>query len=134
MDVNPTLNQGDVSRCSAAFLGVIARKQVEYLQCLSGVCVEYVRLIPTNVGFTDQTGNLRLSIEYVALSDGVAVYDNSVQVKESNTGIKEGRRLARMIGSEYPEGVILVVTAGMNHTSYVESKGRDVLTPTKHLA
>ena len=55
-------------------------------------------------------------------------------MKEGNTGIKEGQKLAKTIGSKYPEGVVLVVTAGMNYALYVESKGRDVLTSAEHLA
>lgn len=134
MGIKANFNQEDVSRRFAAFLDVIVKKQIERLQYLGEMCVEHAKLIPANVGFTDQTGNLRSSIGYVVFCDGVAIHDNFAQVKEGNTGIKEGQKLAKTIGSKYPEGVVLVVTAGMNYALYVESKGRDVLTSAEHLA
>lgn len=134
MGIKANFNQEDVSRRFAAFLDVIVEKQVKRLQELGEKCVMHAKSIPENIGFKDQTGNLRSSIGYVVFCDGVAIHDNFAQVKEGNTGIKEGQKLAKTIGSKYPEGVVLVVTAGMNYALYVESKGRDVLTSAEHLA
>lgn len=134
MGIKPKFTQQDVSKRFAAFLNVIVKKQIERLQYLGKMCVEHARLIPADVGFTDQTGNLRSSIGYVVFCDGVAIHENFAQAKEGNAGTQEGLKLAKRVGSKYPEGVVLVVTAGMNYALYVESKGRDVLTSAEHLA
>ena len=116
------------------FLQVIEKQQIEKLQYLGELCVEHAKLVPPDVGFTDQTGNLRSSIGYMVFKNGVAIHDNYVQTKEGNKGVKAGQRLAKKVGSKYPQGIVLVVTAGMNYAVHVESKGRDVLTSAESLA
>lgn len=116
------------------FLQAIERQQIEKLQYLGELCVKHAKLVPPDVGFTDQTGNLRSSIGYMVFKNGVAIHDNYVQTKEGNKGVKAGQRLAKKVGSKYPQGIVLVVTAGMNYAVHVESKGRDVLTSAESLA
>ena len=132
MGINPTFNQEDVSRRFAAFLDVIVEKQIKRLQELGEKCVMHAKSIPENIGFKDQTGNLRHSIGYMVFKDGIAIHEGYSQ--DGGEGAKVGQKLAKTIGSKYPEGVVLVVTAGMNYALYVESKGRDVLTSAEHLA
>lgn len=132
MGIKANFNQEDVSRRFAAFLDVIVEKQVKRLQELGEKCVMHAKSIPENIGFKDQTGNLRHSIGYMVFKDGIAIHEGYSQ--DGGEGVKVGQKLAKTIGSKYPEGVILVVTAGMNYALYVESKGRDVLTSAEHLA
>lgn len=132
MGINPTFNQEDVSRRFAAFLDAIVEKQIKRLQELGEKCVMHAKSIPENIGFKDQTGNLRHSIGYMVFKDGIAIHEGYSQ--DGGEGAKVGQNLAKTIGSKYPEGVVLVVTAGMNYALYVESKGRDVLTSAEHLA
>lgn len=132
MGIKANFNQEDVSRRFAAFLDVIVEKQVKRLQELGEKCVMHAKSIPENIGFKDQTGNLRHSIGYMVFKDGIAIHEGYSQ--DGGEGVKVGQKLAKTIGSKYPEGVVLVVTAGMNYALYVESKGRDVLTSAEHLA
>ena len=134
MGIKANFNEADVKKRFNAFLAVIEKKQIERLQYLGEKCVAHARTIPAEVGFMDQTGNLRSSIGYMVFKNEVAIHDNYVQTKEGNKGVKAGQRLAKKVGSKYPQGIVLVVTAGMNYAVHVESKGRDVLTSAESLA
>ncbi len=116
------------------FLQVIEKQQIENLQYLGELCVKHAKLIPPDVGFMDQTGNLRSSIGYMVFKNGVAIHEGYSQTKEGSEGTRAGQQLAKKVGSKYPQGIVLVVTAGMNYAVHVESKGRDVLTSAELLA
>jgi len=116
------------------FLQAIERQQIEKLQYLGELCVKHAKLVPPDVGFTDQTGNLRSSIGYMVFKNGVAIHEGYSQTKEGSEGIRAGQRLAKKVGSKFPQGLVLVVTAGMNYAVHVESKGHDVLTSAESLA
>lgn len=116
------------------FLQAIERQQIEKLQYLGELCVKHAKLVPPDVGFTDQTGNLRSSIGYMVFKNGVAIHEGYSQTKEGSEGVRAGQRLAKKVGSKFPQGLVLVVTAGMNYAVHVESKGHDVLTSAESLA
>ncbi len=114
--------------------------------------------------FNDISGNLRSSIGYMVFRNGVAVHafyepteipagtikvprkrktkDGKIKtymatVKVGGDGMRgaeAGEALAKKIGQEHPNGVCLVVTAGMNYAVHVEKNGRDVITSAEHLA
>ena len=112
-------------------LRVIEKRQIERLQYLGGLCVKQAR---ENGSYMDQTGNLRSSIGYAIFQDGKAVVENYQRVLSGANGMQEGMKLANEVASGYKEGILLVVTAGMNYALKVESKGRDVLTSAELLA
>jgi len=116
------------------FLQAIERQQIEKLQYLGELCVKHAKLVPPDVGFTDQTGNLRSSIGYMVFKNGIAIHEGYSQTKEGSEGTRAGQRLAKKVGSKYSKGLVLVVTAGMNYAVHVESKGHDVLTSAESLA
>lgn len=116
------------------FLQIIERQQIEKLQYLGELCVKHAKLVPPDVGFMDQTGNLRSSIGYMIFKDGVAIHEGYSQTKEGSKGVKAGQRLAKKAGSRHPKGIVLVVTAGMDYAVYVESKGHVVLASAESLA
>ena len=72
--------------------------------------------------FKDQTGNLRSSIGYVIVSDGQIV-------KASDF-----RSYAERLAQQFPDGIVLIVVAGMNYATYVSAKGLDVLDSAELLA
>jgi len=74
-------------------------------------------------GFGDVTGNLRSSIGYFILKDGVII-------KEDLEGTAEGILAAKSILGYIPKGsgYQLVGVAGMEYASDVESKGYNVIT------
>ena len=133
MAIKPNFTREDVKARIDAFLEAVKQKQIERLMMLGEMCVTHAREVPPEIGFHDQTGNLRSSIGYAVFVDGVAVHSVYEQTLSGATGVKAGQSLARKVGSE-TTGVCLVVTAGMNYAVHVESKGRDVITSSEQLA
>lgn len=131
MGIEPKFTQADVKARFDKFIAVIQKRQIQRLQRLGEECVIRARSIPKDVGFEDQTGNLRGSIGYTVFVNGIAVHDGYDGASE---GQAAGKSLARKVGAQYTNGICLVVTAGMNYAVHVESRGRDVLTSTELFA
>lgn len=134
MPIKANFNELGVRDHFEDFLAVVEERQIENLQLLGEMCVKHAKLLPADVGFMDQTGNLRSSIGYMVFKNGVAIHGEYSQVKEGSQGAKAGENLARKVGSKYTDGIALVVTAGMNYAVEVESRGKDVLTSAESLA
>ena len=85
--------------------------------------------------YKDQTGNLRSSIGYVVAVDGEVVQSSSFEVvKDGADGSRDGKGYALNLVKQFPEGIVLIVVAGMNYASYVSAKGYDVLDSSEVLA
>ena len=85
--------------------------------------------------YKDQTGNLRSSIGYVVSVDGEIVQTSSFDVvKGGGEGAKGGKSYAMQLVEDFPQGIVLIVVAGMNYASYVSAKGYDVLDSSELLA
>lgn len=85
--------------------------------------------------YKDRTGNLRSSIGYVVALDGEVVQMSSFEVvKEGGEGAKSGKEYAMQLIKDFPQGIVLIVVAGMNYASYVSAKGYDVLDSSELLA
>lgn len=85
--------------------------------------------------YKDQTGNLRSSIGYVIAKDGKIVQTSDfTPIKGGNDGAKGGAAFARQLVKEFPDGIVLIVVAGMNYASYVSAKGYNVLDSAELLA
>lgn len=85
--------------------------------------------------YKDQTGNLRSSIGYVVSVNGEIVQMSSFDVvKEGGDGAKGGKTYALQLVKDFPQGIVLIVVAGMNYASYVSAKGYDVLDSSELLA
>ncbi len=83
-----------------------------------------------NNTYKDRTGNLRSSIGYIVLYDGIEVCKNIEMAKNGSdglTGIMEAKSFAEEIAFDYPFGWVLVCFAGMNYAAAVESRGYDVI-------
>ena len=83
--------------------------------------------------FTDRTNNLRSSIGYVLYKDGEKISSNFAAAgsgKDGNgsEGVESGLKHAEQVASNYSNGFVLVLAAGMHYAAYVEAKGYDVLT------
>lgn len=80
--------------------------------------------------YQDQTGNLRSSIGYAVIRDGMVVQQGYIdKTKTGNEGATEGKVfLESKIEKAKKKGLVLIVTAGMNYAEYVEAKGYNVLT------
>ena len=75
--------------------------------------------------YKDQTGNLTSSVGYAIVKDGKVVMESSFeQTRPTATeGSNKGRSFAHSLAKAYPEGIALVVVAGMNYAAYVERRG-----------
>lgn len=72
--------------------------------------------------WNDVTGNLRSSIGYCVLNNGVIVEKSGFRVeKEGVEGVANGKYYLDSIISLFPSGYALIVVAGMDYASYVES-------------
>lgn len=126
MGITPGFKESDVRKRFDGFLEAIEAEAITMLKKLGEEAVIHARSLPAEVGFHDQTGNLRSSIGYMIFKDGVPLVEKYQQVTGGAEGVQKGMALAMKVG-ESKKGFCLVVTAGMNYALYVESKGRDVL-------
>jgi len=133
MAITPKFNMDDVRERFGGFLDEVERKEIIRLQKLGEKCVNHARNVAPDVGFEDQTGNLRSSIGYMVFNNGIAIHTGYDQVLNGSEGAKKGEELARKVG-EQTKGICLVVTAGMEYAVYVEAKGRDVITSAEMMA
>jgi len=102
------------------------------LSAIGEACVNEAR---TGGSYKDQTGNLRSSTGYVIIQDGRIIQQSSFQqVKQGAQGAKDGETFAKQLVSKFPEGICLIVVAGMNYSGYVSAKGYDVLDSAEDLA
>lgn len=87
--------------------------------------------------YKDRSGNLRSSTGYVIVKNGKII--NQVihaagSGDDRKTGVSEGEKFMREIVRQFPEGIALIVVAGMNYAGYVSAKGYDVLDSAELLA
>lgn len=101
---------------------------------------ERQRHIPRHTpNYIDWTANLRSSIGYVVVMDGQIVGKSDFsKVKgidaNGEDGHKKGQEYARELATRFPQGVALIVVAGMDYASYVQRKGYDVLVSAELMA
>lgn len=93
------------------------------------------RIPPHTPNYIDHTANLRSSIGYVISCDG-NIRTNGGFKAEANgsTGTASGAKYAKEVAGRYPEGIVLVVVAGMEYAAYVSAKGYDVIDSAELLA
>lgn len=79
--------------------------------------------------WNDQSGNLRSSTGYIITMDGKPIqmgkFEKVVGPKpdpDEPDGTQEGRNYAMQLASLYPNGIALIVVAGMEYASYVEKR------------
>lgn len=102
------------------------------LQYTGERCVNEAR---RSQAYKDRTGNLRSSVGYVIAIDGKIVDQSGFDVvKKGKKGGKIGRSTAKAAVRQYPEGIVLVVVAGMNYAAHVAATGRDVIDSAELLA
>jgi gamma-glutamylcysteine synthetase len=122
----PQFTQGDIQK--------LVMRQAErmckaVLSRLQRIGEQFIADARNDGSYMDQTGNLRSSIGYVILENGVQIelagFDT---VKEGKEGAARGKALVEEIAGKYPVGYVLIVVAGMEYAAAVEAKGYDVLT------
>lgn len=101
----------------------ITNNLVKQMIRVGEMCVVEAR---SNGSYTDQTGNLRNSVGYVVLLDGKIKH-------KSNINHLNAKQVDEIV-IKYPQGIVLIVVAGMNYAAYVEAKNYNVLTSAELLA
>jgi len=141
MALSARFKKGDVEAYFKKKMALIDKAIVDRLIVLGEKCVAEARELNT---YKDQSGNLRSSIGYVVVRNGVAVSMSGFEKaapwgeykgNDFDNG-EAGRGLATSLSSspKYASGYALVVVAGMNYAAYVEANGYDVLDSTEKLA
>jgi len=114
---------------------LIERKTQVIIRNLCYVGEKCINEARTNGGYKDQTGNLRSSVGYVVVADGNVIQMSSFeQVKKGTKGASEGQSYAKQLIGKFPQGICLIVVAGMNYATYVSAKGYNVLDSSELLA
>lgn len=131
---------GIVQKPPAAEIDAYIKQQVERmtnaliynLQFIGEKCLNAAR---QTYSYKDRTGNLRSSLGYVIAVDGKIKHQSDFEVVlKGNRGAKRGIQYAKEVARQFPEGIVLIVVAGMNYASYVSATGRDVLDSAELLA
>jgi len=105
---------------------------IKTLKRVGEMCINEAR---DNGSYLDQTGNLRSSIGYVVVSDGIVVGKSGFSlVKSGKDGQSEGKKFLEEKIMEHSRGLVLIIVAGMNYAFYVEKTGRNVLSSAELLA
>lgn len=75
--------------------------------------------------YKDRSSNLTSSIGYVIVMDGAIVDEYGFEPYQPTgiEGAEQGINYARQIASTFTEGIVVIISAGMNYAAYVEYKG-----------
>ena len=135
MAIIPRFNMGDFEKI---FQHAESQAEEQFIRILKWVGEKAVNEAKENGNYQDHTANLRNSIGYVVSVDGQVVDENFNASKHgaepsNEDPLKYGRTLAVEV-AQSKRGISLVVVAGMRYASYVESKGRVVLTSAEQFA
>lgn len=90
--------------------------------------------------YLDQTNNLRSSIGYIIVVDGQVQSRSDFTPCGNGTqgdgaqGSADGAHYASQLASQIPQGVALIVVAGMDYAEHLHNKGYNVLTSAEILA
>jgi len=124
MGLTPLYTSNDVKEVFDTFVEDV---DVQLIQLFAYVGEEFVNLARNKKppqSFTDRTGNLRSSIGYVVALDGEVKIGDFEGTGEGKARAKE---LVKEVLSDSSTGIVLIGVAGMQYASYVESRGRDVI-------
>lgn len=134
MGIKPTFSKADVKAMFDDKFKRLDKVIIDRLQYIGETFVNNARL---NGTYLDQTGNLRSSIGFIVMKNGEVLVENfeaSSNGTDKQTGIATGKEYIRVLMSEKEKGYVLIVVAGMNYASAVESKNKDVLTSSAIIA
>jgi len=95
---------------------------------------QFVTNARNSASFTDRTGNLRSSIAYVILKNGVQIDSNFEERKGGKDGISAARDVISDAKKNFPTGFVLIGVAGMDYAAAVEARGFDVISKSASIA
>lgn len=127
MPIRQRTPQSEVDR---HFSGLAKRFEAQVLYQLGVLGEACINKARERGSYRDDTGNLRSSVGYIIAIDGKIhkqFFEPIENAKDGKTGVGEAEELARKVLEDYPEGIVLIVVAGMKYASYVANRGYDVI-------
>ena len=127
MGIVMTTSMNDIDQYMDEQIERRIKEVVEAFKTVGEKCFEEAR---TNKTYKNDTGNLRSSVGYAVMRDGVAVIKGGFGLTlKGEKGIETGNyELERLMARPFlDEGVVLIVVAGMNYAAAVEAKNFNVL-------
>ena len=105
-------------------LEIIERKREAIIYKLGHIGNQVVNMVREQHKYQDQTGNLTSSVGYVIVVNGEVVQESAFEaiLPTAKEGSEAGRSFAHSLATQYPQGITLIVVAGMNYAVYVEAK------------
>lgn len=124
MGIKLVTNRQDIKRDIKSFQEKVENDLITILQYVGEKFVKEARNMTWEQGgFEDDTGNLRSSIGYFILKDGIIINDNT---EGTSQGISAAQHIFSQV--EKNNGYQLIGVAGMKYASEVESRGYNVIT------
>ncbi len=108
----------------------VVTQNLRILRILQFVGETFVNEARNNRTYQDQTGNLRASIGYVIANNGQIIKSDYAKgaAGTQNEALNAAKKAARTLTAlDKQNGYALIVFAGMEYASSVESKGFDVI-------
>lgn len=126
----------DIPKINDDIRKMIERREKSLIQTLSYIGERCVNEARNNGDYIDRSGNLRSSIGYVVILNGKIMHDDFKEAPRGNDrkkGISKAKEFASELSSRFNKGAVLIVVAGMNYATYVETR-RNVLASAELLA
>lgn len=132
MAVTQTTPQAEIDAYLEERLNRKMQAVIRTMQYVGEACLNAAR---SSTAYKDRTGNLRSSVGYVVAVDGKVVEESTFAVvAKGGAGAQEGAKYAERLARQYPQGITLIMVAGMDYAAYVSATGRDVLDSAELLA
>lgn len=109
----------------------IERKQAAIINAFEYVGVTCQNEARENGSYKDRTGNLRSSIGYAIVVNGMI---HSTSNLDQNTGGAKAQYYLKKLASQFPQGIVLILVAGMQYAAHVEAINLNVLTSAELMA
>lgn len=107
-----------------------ARLEKVILRQLIYVGEQFIINVRNTKTYKDRTSNLRNSLSYVIIKDGVQIVGDL----GSGIGSDKSLNIIHLVAADYPTGYLLIGVAGMEYAAAVEAKGFDVITGGAQIA
>lgn len=120
-----TAPQNMTKEIEAALRKKLADELNAIVYSLYEIGLRAVNTIRQNHAYKDQTGNLTSSVGCAVVVDGEIMQISGFEAIKSTgeQGAQEGRSYVQSLASQFPQGITLIVVAGMNYAAYVERRG-----------
>ena len=125
----PRFDKKQIRRFLDAKRDAVRKAVILNLQRVGEEFIAHARSVDT---YDDQTGNLRSSIGYIIMENGMqltADFEARPGPKgNGDEGVQRAKEVTAEVAADHPLGFVLVCVAGMQYAKSVEDKNYDVIT------